>query len=410
MSEYVVRNANYSTIVHASGERDSEIMSDYDQRAIEMHREWGGKVDYASKVTVRNHDDLSVVYTPGVAAPCMEIHRDPALARVMTGVGNLVAVITDGSAVLGLGDIGPQAALPVMEGKCVLFREFAGVDAIPIALAVREVDDIVAAIEAIAPSLGGINLEDISAPRCFEIERRLHESLSIPVMHDDQHGTAVVALAGVINALRLTNRDFKDIRTVVLGAGASGIACSAILREMGCEDISLIDSKGLLTVDREDLNPWKREAAEWFVHHNNSDGSIPQTSQVMRGADLFLGLAGPGLVTVADVASMNDNAMVFAMANPTPEIMPDEAAEAGAAIVATGRSDFDNQINNALGFPGMFRGLLDAGIPKIEDEHKIAAAQAIADFVEDPTPDRIVPSIFEEGLAYKVADAVKATG
>ena len=283
-------------------------------------------------------------------------------------------------------------------------------DAIPIALSVREVDDIVAAIEAISPSLGGINLEDISAPRCFEIEQRLHDSLDIPVMHDDQHGTAVVALAGVINALRLTNRDFKDIRTVILGAGASGIACGAILREMGCEDISLIDSKGLLTIDREDLNPWKRDAAQWCEHRNNSDGSIPQTSQVMAGADLFLGLAGPGLVTVSDVASMNDDSMVFAMANPTPEIMPDEAAEAGAAIIATGRSDFANQINNALGFPGMFRGLLDGGIPKIEDEHKIAAAQAIADFVSDPTPDRIVPSIFEEGLAYKVADAVKAAG
>ena len=332
------------------------------------------------------------------------------MARVLTGIGNLVAVITDGSAVLGLGDIGPQAALPVMEGKCVLFRSFAGVDAIPIALSVRSVDDIVFAIEAIAPSLGGINLEDISAPRCFEIERRLHESLDIPVMHDDQHGTAVVALAGVINALRITNRDFKDIRTVVLGAGASGIACSAILREMGCEDISLIDSKGLLTVDREDLNPWKREAAEWCEHHNNSDGSIPQTSQVMEGADLFLGLAGPGLVTVSDVASMNDNSMVFAMANPTPEIMPDEAAEAGAAIIATGRSDFPNQINNALGFPGMFRGLLDGGISNVEDAHKIAAAQAIADFVTDPSPDRIVPSIFEEGLAQKVADAVQAAG
>ena len=396
--------------VHAPGLRKSGNMSDYDQRAIEMHREWGGKVDYASKVTVENHDDLSVVYTPGVAAPCLEIARDPSLARVMTGVGNLVAVITDGSAVLGLGDIGPQAALPVMEGKCVLFRNFAGVDAIPIALSVREVDDIVAAIEAIAPSLGGINLEDISAPRCFEIEQRLHDSLDIPVMHDDQHGTAVVALAGVINALRLTNRDFKDIRTVILGAGASGIACGAILREMGCEDVALIDSKGLLTTDREDLNPWKRVAAEWCDFHNNPDGSIPQTSQVMAGTDLFLGLAGPGLVTVSDVASMNDNSMVFAMANPTPEIMPDEAAEAGAAIIATGRSDFANQINNALGFPGMFRGLLDGGIPKIEDEHKIAAAQAIADFVSDPTPDRIVPSIFEDGLAYKVADAVKATG
>ena len=385
-------------------------MSSVDQEAIEAHRQWRGKVDYASKVTVNNHDDLSIVYTPGVAAPCLEIERDPEQARELTGVGNLVAVVTDGSAVLGLGDIGPQAALPVMEGKCVLFREFAGVDAIPIALAVREVDDIVAAVEAISPSLGGINLEDISAPRCFEIEHRLHESLSIPVMHDDQHGTAVVALAGVINALKLTNRDFKDIRTVVLGAGASGIACSKILRDMGCEDISLIDSKGLLTVDREDLNPWKREAASWSEHRNNSDGSIPQTSQVMRGADLFLGLAGPGLVTVADVASMNDNSMVFAMANPTPEIMPDEAAEAGAAIVATGRSDFPNQINNALGFPGLFRGLLDGAIPNVEDEHKIAAAKAIADFVEEPTPDRIVPSIFEEGLAYAVADAVRAVG
>ena len=385
-------------------------MSSVDQEAIEAHRQWRGKVDYASKVTVNNHDDLSIVYTPGVAAPCLEIERDPEQARELTGVGNLVAVVTDGSAVLGLGDIGPQAALPVMEGKCVLFREFAGVDAIPIALAVREVDDIVAVVEAISPSLGGINLEDISAPRCFEIEHRLHESLSIPVMHDDQHGTAVVALAGVINALKLTNRDFKDIRTVVLGAGASGIACSKILRDMGCEDISLIDSKGLLTVDREDLNPWKREAAGWSEHRNNSDGSIPQTSQVMRGADLFLGLAGPGLVTVADVASMNDNSMVFAMANPTPEIMPDEAAEAGAAIVATGRSDFPNQINNALGFPGLFRGLLDGAIPNVEDEHKIAAARAIADFVEEPTPDRIVPSIFEEGLAYAVADAVRAVG
>ena len=385
-------------------------MSDFDQEAIERHREWRGKVDYASKVTVTNHHELSVVYTPGVAAPCMEIYRDPSLARVMTGIGNLVAVITDGSAVLGLGDIGPQAALPVMEGKCVLFREFAGVDAIPIALAVREVDEICAAVEAIAPSLGGINLEDISAPRCFEVEQRLHESLSIPVMHDDQHGTAVVALAGVINAMKLTGREPQNMKTVILGAGASGIACGALLREIGNEDVSLIDSKGLLTVDREDLNPWKQTAAEWTQHHNNADGSIPQTAEVIRGADLFLGLSGPGLVSISEVASMNDDAMVFAMANPTPEIMPDEAAEAGAAVIATGRSDFPNQINNALGFPGMFRGLLDAGIPKIEDVHKIAAAQAIADFVGDPTPDRIVPSIFEDGLGMAVAQAVMDAG
>ena len=385
-------------------------MSDFDQEAIEAHRRWRGKVDYAAKVKVKNHDELSVVYTPGVAAPCLEIARDPSLARVMTGVGNLVAVVTDGSAVLGLGDIGPQAALPVMEGKCVLFREFAGVDAIPIALSVREVDDIVAAVEAIAPSLGGINLEDISAPRCFEVERRLHESLDIPVMHDDQHGTAVVALAGVINALKLTNREPKNTRTVILGAGASGIACGALLREYGCEDVALIDSKGLLTVDREDLNPYKQVAADWCGYRNNDDGSIPQTADVIRGADLFLGLSGPGLVTTAEIASMNADSMVFAMANPTPEIMPDEAAEAGAAIIATGRSDFPNQINNALGFPGLFRGLLDGGIPQVHDAHKIAAAQAIADFVGEPTPDRVVPSIFEDGLAQAVAKSVIAVG
>ena len=385
-------------------------MSDFDQEAIEAHRRWRGKVDYASKVKVENHDELSVVYTPGVAAPCLEIARDPSLAREMTGVGNLVAVVTDGSAVLGLGDIGPQAALPVMEGKCVLFREFAGVDAIPIALSVREVDDIVAAVEAIAPSLGGINLEDISAPRCFEVERRLHESLDIPVMHDDQHGTAVVALAGVINALKLTNREPKNTRTVILGAGASGIACGALLREYGCEDVALIDSKGLLTVDREDLNPYKQVAAEWCGYRNKEDGSIPQTADAIRGADLFLGLSGPGLVSTAEIASMNADSMVFAMANPTPEIMPDEAAEAGAAIIATGRSDFPNQINNALGFPGLFRGLLDGGIPRVHDGHKIAAAQAIADFVGEPTPDRVVPSIFEDGLAQAVAKSVIAVG
>ena len=385
-------------------------MSDFDQEAIEAHRRWRGKVDYASKVKVKNHDELSVVYTPGVAAPCLEIARDPSLAREMTGIGNLVAVVTDGSAVLGLGDIGPQAALPVMEGKCVLFREFAGVDAIPIALSVREVDDIVAAVEAIAPSLGGINLEDISAPRCFEVERRLHESLDIPVMHDDQHGTAVVALAGVINALKLTNREPKNTRTVILGAGASGIACGALLREYGCEDVALIDSKGLLTVDREDLNPYKRVAAEWCGYRNKEDGGIPQTADAIRGADLFLGLSGPGLVSTAEIASMNADSMVFAMANPTPEIMPDEAAEAGAAIIATGRSDFPNQINNALGFPGLFRGLLDGGIPRVHDGHKIAAAQAIADFVGEPTPDRIVPSIFENGLAQAVAKSVIAVG
>ena len=379
---------------------------DYDAQALVAHREWRGKIDYASKVSVKDHAELSVVYTPGVAAPCLAIQRDPLLVREMTGVGNLVAVITDGSAVLGLGNIGPQAALPVMEGKCVLFKLFAGVDAIPIALDVHDTDSIVATVKAIAPSLGGINLEDIAAPVCFEVEAQLQEALDIPVMHDDQHGTAVVALAGVINSLKLTNREPRNTRTVVLGAGAGGIACAKMLRKYGVGEIALLDSKGLITSDREDLNPYKREVAAWNDFRRKPDGSIPQLADVIRGADLFLGLSGPNLVSTADVASMHADAIVFPMANPDPEILPAAAAEAGAAIIATGRSDFANQINNALGFPGIFRGLLDAHIPKVQDAHKLAAAQAIADFVSDPTPGRVVPSIFEEGLAQAVAQAV----
>ena len=378
----------------------------YDEQALVAHREWRGKIDYASKVSVTDHAELSVVYTPGVAAPCLAIEREPLLVREMTGVGNLVAVVTDGSAVLGLGNIGPQAALPVMEGKCVLFKQFAGVDAIPIALDAHDTDSIVATVKAIAPSLGGINLEDIAAPVCFEVEAQLQEALDIPVMHDDQHGTAVVALAGVINSLKLTNREPRNTRTVVLGAGAGGIACAKMLRKYGVEEIALLDSKGLITQDREDLNPYKREVAAWNDFRRNADGSIPQLRDVIRGADLFLGLSGPDLVSTADVASMHPDAIVFPMANPDPEILPAAAAEAGAAIIATGRSDFANQINNALGFPGIFRGLLDAHIPKVQDAHKLAAAQAIADFVSDPTPGRVVPSIFEEGLAQSVARAV----
>ena len=379
---------------------------DFDQEAIEAHKRWRGKIDYRSKVTVTNNDELSVVYTPGVAAPCLEIERHPDQVRDYTGVGNLVAVVTDGSAVLGLGDIGPAAALPVMEGKCVLFKEFAGVDAIAIALSVRSVEEIVSAVVAIAPSVGGINLEDISAPRCFEIEAQLHDRLEIPVMHDDQHGTAVVALAGVINALGLTNREPRNTRMVVLGAGAGAIACAKLLRLHGVGEIAMLDSKGLLTVDRNDLNPYKREVAEWSDYHRNPDGSIPNLAEVIHGADLFLGLSGPGLMSTANVASMNSDAMVFAMANPTPEIMPDEATEGGATIVATGRSDFPNQINNALGFPGIFRGLLDARISHVENAHKLAAAKAIAEFVKDPTPNKVVPSIFEAGLGQAVAAAV----
>ena len=383
-------------------------MKNVDQEALKAHAEWRGKLAYGNKVQVTNHDELSIVYTPGVAAPCLAIAENPELVRTYTGVGNLVAVVTDGTAVLGLGNIGPAAALPVMEGKCVLFKSFANVDAIPIALDVHTADEIVAVVRAIAPSVGGINLEDISAPICFEVETRLQELLDIPVMHDDQHGTAVVALAGLINALRLTNRAPKDCRTVILGAGAGGIACAKLFRAYGVEEIALVDSKGLISSDREDINSYKREVAAWNDFKKNPDGSLPQLSDVIKGADLFMGLSGPNLVTQDQIRLMNHDAMVFAMANPTPEIMPYDAAEAGATIVATGRSDFPNQINNALAFPGIFRGLLDARVRKVEDAHKLAAAQAIADYVGDPTPDTIVPSIFAEGLGIAVAEAVRA--
>jgi malate dehydrogenase (oxaloacetate-decarboxylating) len=379
---------------------------DYKQQAVEAHRQWRGKLEHRSKVKVTNHDELSVVYTPGVGAACMEISAHPELVREMTGIGNLVAVVTDGSAVLGLGNIGPQASLPVMEGKCVLFKEFAGVDAIPIALDVHTTDEIVAAVTAIAPSLGGINLEDIASPICFEVEEQLHEKLEIPVMHDDQHGTAVIALAGVINSLKLTNREPRNTRTVILGAGAGGIAVGRMLRQHGVEEIAFVDSKGLITSDRDDLNKYKQEVAAWNDFHRKANGDLPQLSEVIRGSDLFIGLSGPNLLTTADVASMNKDSMVFPMANPDPEIMPDAAAEGGAAIIATGRSDFPNQLNNALGFPGIFRGLLDGRIQKVENVHKVAAAKAIAGFVADPTPDEIVPSIFAPGLADAVAQAV----
>ena len=380
----------------------------YGEQALEAHRQWRGKIDYRSKVSVRNHQDLSVVYTPGVAAPCLEIQMHPETTRELTGVGNLVAVVTDGSAVLGLGNLGPQASLPVMEGKCVLFREFAGVDAVSIALNVHTADEISQAVEAIAPSFGGINLEDINAPKCFEIEARLSKSLDIPIMHDDQHGTAVVALAGMINALKLTNREPRNTRMVVLGAGASGIAVSKLLHAYGVEEIALLDSKGLCTIDREDINEYKREVASWAGHRLNPDGSTPQLSDVVRGADLLVGLSGPNLVSSAQISAMNSHAIVFVMANPDPEIMPDAAAEAGAEIVATGRSDFPNQINNALGFPGIFRGLLDGRIKTVGEPHKLAAAKAIAEYVADPSPNEIVPSIFAPGLANAVAASVIA--
>ncbi len=378
------------------------------EESLAAHRKWRGKVRYASKVPLHTAHDLSLAYTPGVAAACRAIAADPGEVRALTGVGNLVAVITDGSAVLGLGDIGPAAALPVMEGKCAIFRTFAGVDAIPIALGVRDPEAIVAAITAIAPSFGGINLEDISAPRCFAIEQQLQQTLPIPVMHDDQHGTAIAALAGIINALRLTNREAASTRAVVMGAGAGGLAVAWLLHRWGVGEVALVDSQGLVAPERAGLNPYKREAARWSGQHLPADGRIPSLGEVVRGTDVLLGLSVANLVDGEMVRSMAARPIVMAMANPDPEIMPEAAQAAGAAIVATGRSDYPNQINNAIAYPGVFRGLLDAQVRAVSDGMKTAAAEALAAAVADPRPDIIVPSLFEPGLAQRVADAVIA--
>ncbi len=395
-----------SAVVSAIKDQDGVEILHWHDRTFDMHQ--GGKIEVVSLAEVNDRHDLSMAYTPGVARVCMAIHEDPARAYDLTIKKNTVAVVTDGTAVLGLGDIGPAAAMPVMEGKALLFKEFAGVDAFPICLDVTDPQEIIDTVIRLAPTFGGINLEDIKAPICFEVEKQLHDALDIPIMHDDQHGTAVVALAGLINALKVTGRTAKDTRTVMLGAGASSIAVAKLFRLYGVEEIAMLDSKGLLCDDRDDLNPYKQEVASWSAFKKHPDGSIPQISEVIKGADLFIGLSGPGLVTQEDIASMNKDSMVFPMANPMPEVMPDLAKAAGAAIIATGRSDFPNQINNALGFPGIFRGLLDGRIEKVEDNHKLAAAAAIAGFVKNPTADEIVPSIFAPGLADAVAEAVKS--
>jgi malate dehydrogenase (oxaloacetate-decarboxylating) len=387
---------------------------DYYKESLKLHEAKRGKIEVISKVPIKTKDDLSLAYTPGVAEPCREIHKNPEDVYKYTNKGNMVAVVTDGSAVLGLGNIGAAAGMPVMEGKAILFKEFADVDAFPICLSTQNVDEIVETVERIAPGFGGINLEDISAPRCFEIEERLIKSLDIPVFHDDQHGTAIVVLAGLINALKLTDRKFEDIKVVVSGVGAAGVAITKLLITYGVnpEHVLLCDSKGAIYHSRDNLNAVKESLADitntacklGLDHPDCRTGGL---AEIMTGTDVFIGVSKAGLLTEDMVRGMAKNAIVFAMANPEPEIMPDLAKNAGAAIVATGRSDFPNQINNVLGFPGLFRGVLDARIKIIDDKIKIAAAEAIAGYVKEPTAEQIIPSPLDKGVATAVAEAIK---
>ena len=377
---------------------------DTNEKAIEMHKKWNGKLETISKTPVKTREDLSIAYTPGVAAPCRIIAENKEEAYTYTMKANTVAVVSDGSAVLGLGNIGPYAAMPVMEGKCVLFKEFGNVNAVPICLDTQDTEEIIKTVKNIAPGFGGINLEDISAPRCFEIEEKLKETCDIPIFHDDQHGTAVVTLAALLNALKLTGKKMEEIKVVTSGAGAAGIAIIKLLIAMGLKNVILCDRKGAIYEGREGLNKEKEEMAK-ITNRDHESGTL---AEVLKGADVFIGVSAPGCVTQDMVRSMNENPILFPMANPTPEIMPDLAKEAGAAVVGTGRSDFPNQINNVLAFPGIFRGALDVRASEINDEMKIAAAKAIASFVTDDllSADYIIPSALDKNVATAVAEAV----
>jgi malate dehydrogenase (oxaloacetate-decarboxylating) len=389
-------------ILESVGKLHGVIIKGAADRVFRSHR--GGKIEIHNKVPVTSRRDLSVVYTPGVARVCLAIADDPSAAYTMTTKGNTVAVVTDGSAILGLGDLGPLAAMPVMEGKAMLFKTFGGVDAWPICLDTNDPDAIVEIVKAISPGFGGINLEDISAPRCFEIEERLKRELDIPVFHDDQHGTAVVVLAALLNALRIVKKEPKDLKVVVLGVGAAGVACSKILMSAGVTNLIGCDRSGVLYKGRTaGMNPVK----EWFAEHTNRHGIRGTVSDAMEGADLFLGLAGPDLITVKDIQKMNRDPIVFAIANPDPEIRPELAAPY-VKVMATGRSDFPNQINNVLCFPGLFRGVLDVRAREINEEMKLAAAEAIAAAVprSELSPEYIIPSVFQPNVAASVARAV----
>ncbi len=377
---------------------------DIKERALQAHKDWQGKIEVTARCKIENAEDLTIAYTPGVAEPCLAISKDPDLSYTYTRRGNLVAVVTDGTAVLGLGDIGPEAGMPVMEGKCALFKAFADVDAFPLCVRSKSVDDIVNTVKLLAGSFGGINLEDISAPRCFEIERRLKQECDIPIFHDDQHGTAIITAAAMINACRLTGKKMEQLNMVISGAGAAAVAVARLLLSMGIGDVILVNRGGAVHQSRQDLNT-ELQAMAKVTNKQGKQGSL---AEVVKGADVFLGLSAPGVLTAEMVATMNKDPMVFACANPVPEIYPEEAKKGGAAVIGTGRSDYPNQINNVLAFPGVFRGALDVRASDINDQMKAAAAYAIADIVspEELTADYILPAAFDKRVGPAVAAAV----
>lgn len=395
---------NYGYTNDAVYQRKGEFIMDYAAESLKLHYEWKGKLEVTPRAAVDSKEALSLAYTPGVAQPCLEIQKDVNKSYELTRRWNTVAVVTDGTAVLGLGDIGPEAGMPVMEGKCVLFKAFGDVDAIPLCVRSKDVDDIVNTVALLAGSFGGVNLEDISAPRCFEIEQKLKERCDIPIFHDDQHGTAVITLAGLMNALKLVGKKIEDVKIVTSGAGAAGIAIIKLMMSMGLKNVIMTDRKGAIYEGREGLNPIKEEIAA-VTNRNMEKGTL---AEVIKGADVFVGVSAPGVLTKEMVATMAKDAIIFACANPTPEIFPDEAKAAGAAVVSTGRSDFPNQVNNVLAFPGIFRGALDVRASDINDEMKIAAARAIASLVSDEelNADYILPAAFDSRLKDRVAEAV----
>ena len=376
------------------------------EKALMLHEQWNGKIETVSKSPVKNREDLSLAYTPGVAEPCKVIAEDKEAAYTYTMKANTVAVVSDGSAVLGLGNIGPHAAMPVMEGKAVLFKEFGGVNAVPICLDTQDTEEIIKAVTYLAPTFGGINLEDISAPRCFEIEERLKATLDIPVFHDDQHGTAIVVLAGIINGLKVVGKQKEDCKVVVNGAGSAGVAITKLLLTYGFTNIVMCDTTGIISKNREKLN-WMKEKMAEITNPNNETGLL---ADAMKGADIFIGVSAPGVVSSEMVSSMNKDAILFALSNPVPEIMPDVAKAAGARIIGTGRSDFPNQVNNVVAFPGIFKGALEGRAPQITEDMKLAAAVAIASLVpeDELNEDNIMPEAFNPKVAEVVAEAVKS--
>ena len=383
-----------------------KITMDNKEKALLCHKEWNGKLETVAKSKVKTREDLAIAYTPGVAEPCKVIAEDKTAAYTYTWKANTVAVVSDGSAVLGLGNIGPYAAMPVMEGKCVLFKEFGNVNAVPICLDTQDTEEIIQAVKNIAPGFGGINLEDISAPRCFEIEERLKEMLDIPVFHDDQHGTAIVVLAGIINGLRVTGKKKEDCRVVVNGAGSAGVAITKLLLTYGFKHVTMCDREGIIVNDYPNLH-WMHKKMTEVTNLENTSGTL---ADALRGADIFVGVSAPNIVTPEMVSSMNKDAILFAMANPVPEIMPDVAKAAGAKVVGTGRSDFPNQVNNVIAFPGIFRGALEAHATQITEEMKLAAAEALAALVSDEelNEDFIMPEAFDPRVAEVVSEAVKS--